>query len=195
MRDIVIANNIMSDVNQGLRLTCNDMNNFYIHDNILLMNDGYDIASVRSGLVTTVINHSLVADNKIKFHKVSVTAGKGLAADAAFITSVPAPNQFTYALTPKGETETSDTGAGGRRFERDLPRQLSSRRQFTAAARRPWQGHRERPAGPAFRGRAERDADADQRANPHRRRLEPADDAPGQPVRPGGPFPASRETR
>ena len=113
MRDIVIANNIMSDVNQAIRLTCNDMNNFYIHDNIMLMNDGYDIATVKSGVVTTVINHSLVVANTVKFHKVNVTAGKGLTAGWAIITSVPAPNQFTYALTPKGSNETSDAGSGG----------------------------------------------------------------------------------
>jgi len=113
MRDIIIANNIMSDVNQGIRLTCNDMNNFYIHDNIMLMNDGYDIVTVQDGVVTTVINHSLVARNKIKFHKVDVTAGQGLTAGEAIVTSVPAPNQFTYSLTPTGKTETADSGTGG----------------------------------------------------------------------------------
>jgi len=113
MRDIVIARNIMSDVNQGIRLTCNDMNNFHIYDNIMLMNDGYDIAAVKGGVVTTVINHSLAVANKIKFHKVNVTAGKGLTSDCAFVTSVPSPNTFTYALTSGGTNETSDAGAGG----------------------------------------------------------------------------------
>jgi hypothetical protein len=113
MRDIIIANNIMSDVNQGIRLTCNDMNNFRIHDNILLMNDGYDVASVKAGVVTTVIHHSLAPGNMIRFHKVNVTAGKGLAANSVFVTTVPSPNTFTYALTSGGTNETGDAGTGG----------------------------------------------------------------------------------
>ena len=113
MRDIVIANNIMSDVNQGIRLTCNDMNTFYIHDNVMLMNDGYDLATVKDGVVTTVINHSLAAANKIRFHKVTVTAGAGLTGDCAYVATVPSPNTFTYALTSSGRVETADAGIGG----------------------------------------------------------------------------------
>lgn len=113
MRDIIISRNIMSDVNQGIRLTCNEMRNIYILDNVLLMNDGVDIVEVKAGVVKTVINHNYKPGNQIAFRGVNMTSGKGLAPGQAFVTSVPSPNTFTYALTAKGRTETADAGTGG----------------------------------------------------------------------------------
>ena len=114
MRDIIIANNIMSDVDEGIRL-CGDnlpMDNFQIRNNVMLMHDGFDIVSVKDGLVTTAINHSYAVGNKIKFHKVQVTAGAGLKGEA-YVTSVPSPTTFTYSLTARGPTQTADAGTGG----------------------------------------------------------------------------------
>jgi hypothetical protein len=114
MRDIIIANNIFSDVQQGIYLVGNNlpMNNFQIRDNMMLMHDGFDIVSVKEGLVTTVVNHCFTSGMKIKFRKVDITAGNGLTGEA-YVTSTPGANTFTYSLTAGGKAQTTDAGTGG----------------------------------------------------------------------------------
>lgn len=111
-RDIIIARNIMSDVNQGVRLTCDFMDNFQIRDNIILLHDGFDIMDVKDGVVTTVIEHGYRVGSHIRFHDVNITAGQGLTGEA-YVTSVPTLKTFTYALSSTGTTETADSGTGG----------------------------------------------------------------------------------
>ncbi|MCY3019576.1 MAG: hypothetical protein NTW87_11180 [Planctomycetota bacterium] len=115
MRDIVIQNNIMSDVNQGIRLAGDnlDMNNFQIRNNILLVNDGYDLKCVEKGVAHTVIPHTFAVGNKIAFKGLKITDGKGLAGDCAYVTSIPSPSSFTYSLVRGGASDTADTAAGG----------------------------------------------------------------------------------
>jgi hypothetical protein len=114
MRDIIIANNIFSDVQQGIRLAGDGlpMNNFQIRDNMMLMHDGFDIVSVKSGLVTTAVNHCFIPGMKVIFRKVDITAGNGLSGEA-YVTSTPRANTFTYSLTAEGKAQTTDAGTGG----------------------------------------------------------------------------------
>ena len=115
MRDIVVQNNIMSDVNQGIRLAGDwlDMNDFQIRNNIILVNDGYDLKSIVNGVATTAIPHSLVVGNRIRFHQLHVTSGTGFASDSATVTSVPDRTSFTYSLTPGGKSDSMDNATGG----------------------------------------------------------------------------------
>jgi hypothetical protein len=114
MRDIIIANNIFSDVQQGIRLAGDGlpMNNFQIRDNMMLMHDGFDIVKVTNGLVTTAINHCFIPGMHVKFRKVDIIAGDGLTGDA-YVTSTPGANTFTYSLTAGGSAQTTDAGTGG----------------------------------------------------------------------------------
>ena len=113
MRDMIIANNIMSDVNQGIRLTCDNMNNFQIRDNLILMNDGYDLKDIAGGVVHTDIDHSLVVGNMRQDSRRETRRRGRHAGQGRFVTSVPTRSSFTYSLTPSGKNETGDNAVGG----------------------------------------------------------------------------------
>ena len=111
-RDIVISGNIMSDVNQGIRLTCDNMNDFQIRNNILLMNDGHDMVGIAGGVVTTVVEHSLVVGNKVRIRQAKLADRTVLRDKDVFVTSIPTRSSFTYSRTPGGKNET-DNAVGG----------------------------------------------------------------------------------
>jgi hypothetical protein len=111
-RDIIIAGNIMSDVNQGIRLTCDNMNDFQIRNNILLMNDGHDMVGIAGGVVTTVVEHSLVVGNKVRICQAKRADGTILKDKDVFVTSIATRSSFTYSLTLGGKNET-DNAVGG----------------------------------------------------------------------------------
>ena len=113
MRDIIIADNIMSDVNQAIRLTCDNMNNFQIRDNIILLNDGYDLKDIVGGVAHTDIDHSLAVGNVIRIRGAKLAGGAVMPDKDVYVTSVPTRSSFTYSLTPKGKNETGDNAVGG----------------------------------------------------------------------------------
>ena len=114
MRDMAIQNNIMSDVNQAIRLTCDCMNDFQIRDNFILINDGYDLDNVVNGVAHTHIPHSLVAGNRVRIRGAKLAGGSTLADKDVFVTSVPATHlSFMYSLTSGGKNETGDNATGG----------------------------------------------------------------------------------
>ena len=113
MRDLIIANNIMSDVNQAIRLTCDDMNDFQIRDNVILMHDGYDLKEIAGGVARTGIDHSLVAGNKIRIRGAKLPGGSAMPDKDVYVTSAPTRSSFTYARTPNGKNETGDSAVGG----------------------------------------------------------------------------------
>jgi hypothetical protein len=102
----------MSDVDQGIRLTCDNLCNFQIRDNIMLMHDGYDIVRIAAGVVTTDIEHSLVAGNKIRIRGAKLANGSILADQDVFVTSVPNRFSFTYSPTRDGKNKTDDATGG-----------------------------------------------------------------------------------
>ncbi len=112
MRDFILADNLMIDVNQGIRLTCDCMNHFEIRGNTILVNDGYDIDKIVAGVVTTHIPHSLVVGNRVRIRTAKPADGKTMPDKDVFITSVPTRSSFTYSLTAAGKNET-DTATGG----------------------------------------------------------------------------------
>jgi hypothetical protein len=113
MRDLVIANNLMSDVNQAMHLTCDDMNNFQIRDNIILMHDGYDLKDITGGVAHTDIDHSLVVGNKIGLRGAKLAGGAAMPDKEVYVTSVPTRSSFTYSLMSGGKNETGDNAVGG----------------------------------------------------------------------------------
>ena len=113
MRDLIIADNIMSDVNQAIRLTCDNMNNFQIRGNIILLNDGYDLKDIAAGVAHTDIDHSLVVGNGIRIRGAKLAGGAVMPDKDVYVTSMPTRSSFTYSRTPKGKNETGDNAVGG----------------------------------------------------------------------------------
>jgi hypothetical protein len=113
MRDLIIADNIMSDVNQAIRLTCDNMNNFQIRDNLILMSDGYDLKDIGGGVAHTDIEHSLVVGNRIRIRAAKLAGGAVMPDKDVYITALPTRTSFTYSRTPGGKNETGDNAVGG----------------------------------------------------------------------------------
>ena len=113
MRDMIIADNFMSDVNQGIRLTCDNMNNFQIKGNIFLMNDGYDLKDIAGGVAHTDIDHSLVAGNVVRIRGAKLARGAVMPDKDVYVASTPTRRSFTYSRTPKSKAETGDNAVGG----------------------------------------------------------------------------------
>ena len=113
MRDMIIADNIMSDVNQAIRLTCDNMNNFQIKGNLIFMNDGHDLKDITAGVAHTDIEVSLVAGNYLRIRGAKLASGAVMPDKDVYVTSVPTRNSFTYSRTPNGKTDTGDTAVGG----------------------------------------------------------------------------------
>ena len=120
-RDLAIQNNIMSDVNQAIRLTCDCMNDFQIRDNFILMSDGYDLDKIVAGVAFTHIPHSLVVGNKVRIREAKLpgattitNGGLTTVFKDVFVTSVPTTHlSFTYSLKSGGKNETGDNATGG----------------------------------------------------------------------------------
>jgi hypothetical protein len=112
-RDIVIAQNIMSDVDEGIILGCDDMNNYQIRDNVILVHDGYDLKDVTAGAAHTCIEHTLAVGNQVRIHGAKFANGTVMPDKDVYVASTPTRSSFTYSLTPGGKSETGDNAAGG----------------------------------------------------------------------------------
>ena len=112
-RDIVIADNIMTDVNMGVLLGCDDMNDYQIRDNIFLMHDGYDLKDIAAGVAHTVIEHTLVVGNQIRIRGAKLAGGAAMPDKDVYVTSIPTRSSFTYSPAIKGRNETGDNATGG----------------------------------------------------------------------------------
>jgi hypothetical protein len=112
-RDYVIADNIMTDVNQGVLFGCDDMNDYQIRDNIILLHDGYDLKDVTAGVAHTVIEHTLVVGNQMRIRGAKLAGGAAMPDKDVYVTSTPTRWSFTYSLTPGGKNETADNASGG----------------------------------------------------------------------------------
>ena len=113
MRDLIIADNIMSDVNQGLRLTCDNMNNFQIKGNIILLHDGYDLKDIVGGVAHTVIDHTLAVGNAMRIRGAKLANGTVMPDKDVYVISMPTRSSFTYSRTRNGKNETGDNAVGG----------------------------------------------------------------------------------
>ena len=113
MRDLIIADNIFSDVNQAIRLACNDMSNFQIKGNIILLNDGYDLKDIVGSVARTAIDHSLAVGNMIRIRGAKLAGGAIMPDKDVYVTSMPTRSSFTYSRTRNGKNETGDNAVGG----------------------------------------------------------------------------------
>ena len=113
MRDQIIADNIMSDVNQGMHLTCDDMNNFQIRGNIILINDGYDLKDIVGGVAHTDIDHSLAIGNKIRIRGAKLAGGAVMPERDVFVVSTPTRFSFAYCARPTARARRATTPSAG----------------------------------------------------------------------------------
>ena len=113
MRDLIIADNIFSDVNQAIRLACDNMNDFQIKGNIILLNDGYDLKDIAAGVVHTDIEHNLVVGNVIRIRGAKLDNGAIMPDKDVYITSVPTRSSFTYSPRPRARTKQATTPSAG----------------------------------------------------------------------------------
>jgi len=115
MRDIVLQNNIMTDINQAIFLAADnwDLINFQIRGNVILLHDGFDIKTIQKGLVTTDIPHSLMVGNEIQFRDMKIAGGSVKNEQGVFATSVPSRTTFTYSATKGGQSDPADRATGG----------------------------------------------------------------------------------
>ena len=115
MRDIVLQNNIMTDVNQAIFLAGDnwDLINFQIRGNVILLHDGFDIKKIDKGVVTTDIPHSLMVGNELQFRDMKIAGGSVKNEQTVFVTSVPSPTTFTYSTAKGGKSDPADSATGG----------------------------------------------------------------------------------
>jgi hypothetical protein len=115
MRDIVLQNNILTDINQAIFLAADtwDLVNFQIRGNVILLHDGFDVKTIQKGVVTTDIPHSFMVGNEIQFRDMKITGGSVKNAQSVFVTSVPSRTTFTYSTVKGGRSDAADSARGG----------------------------------------------------------------------------------
>ncbi len=113
MRDLIISGNILSDVEQGIHLTCNNLNNFQIRNNIILLHDGYDLKDITGGVTHTVIEHSLTVGCWVRIRGAKRADGTTMPDKDVYVTSVPTRSSFTYSLGAGKKNEAADNTVGG----------------------------------------------------------------------------------
>ena len=115
MRDIVLRNNIMTDVNQAIFLAADtwDLVNFQIRDNVILLHDGFDVKKIDKGVVTTDIPHSQMVDNELQFREMKIAGGSVKNEQRVFVVSVPSPMTFAYSTVKGGKSDPADSASGG----------------------------------------------------------------------------------
>jgi len=115
MRNIIIRNNIMTDIDQGVFLAGDhlDMVNFQIRANVMLLHDGLDLKNIVNGVANTDIPHSLAVGDEIMLRDLKITSGSLKPGVRVFVTAVPNRTSFTYSATKGGKIDPADNATGG----------------------------------------------------------------------------------